>query len=819
MSNYPPIRYPTAKAIDFRDLFLPPQEAAALGGSGIQPYGDVVATHIWPFLQNISDPEYEKKSDVYDNKINADVIEPFTETQSGINGTIIYPSEIVNYTLEYKYALGDVKLKLSDFRVHNLNTVVPLQIMVPTKEPHILTNSFFLGGTNPTNNEPVIDDEFDRTIEILARLSLAIRGDTPLETENVVDISFRIPASQYLLDFLLLIDAPKFLRMPLDLIQNPACWINTLLHDGDDDPVHLQDFQAALTSLLINVTCVSCDDNMQEFIPELMNTLQSSVGDNNYMSTITEVFSEFLEDGVWNIWEIIDLTRMIQEVSTLCPLHPEYNATLATIITADKTTNASAFAVPLYLTANPPTPTLSRSSFESVIAVAILTLEIIMATASQRYLAMEEELPTVPPIFDELITMPPVLEQEYDDESNNTQYRYLDWRELNSTLEHLKSNLEPDQIKELLLLDEDGVLVVPLDNVTLDSGMGHILTLESVRIQGLESLLSRKQLDKILQVVGPYELESEWNLPQLTIEALATVTTASDYPGEPMLKPESMTVILHLTDVHVLARLFLQVDLEKLGNLQLWTILQGFDTAIPCILATARRISLQALDVKVGYMEPLNVSTGYLSEDLVSMVNGIGHDIFETHGENIAAGITPYFGFTVRHIVNEIMQEQYKLLTANSSFACIVEDPSIWDGFMDYRALFLGEGETTYGTLFQNLYDYLEEAVFTSEGVESINSLIAGATEEQSGVEGALNVYEGSNFSSGFEVGNLVGRYFFEVSNVTIVNVDSLGMPLRLVYPNDTHLLDHNMTIGAGSRPLTLGANFVLKVSDDGKGP
>jgi hypothetical protein len=117
--------------LDFRDLFLEPEEAKALGATGEQQYGDVGQL---AYLGNDGLPN------IYET-----LIRPFS-TQSRVEGTIRLPARAhaVNYLAKLG---GGLSLNLGDIRVSNLDAVViAVELLNLTDSPSVLRNSINING-------------------------------------------------------------------------------------------------------------------------------------------------------------------------------------------------------------------------------------------------------------------------------------------------------------------------------------------------------------------------------------------------------------------------------------------------------------------------------------------------------------------------------------------------------------------------------------------------------------------------------------------------------------------------------------------------
>jgi hypothetical protein len=141
-----PLHY--ANALDFRDLFLPPEQSTSLGGTGLQPYGNLVYQSIWPLIEETL---FEEAQNIQESTTNQMLIGPFTEAQSGTKGSLVYVQDGVNFGFDYMTWLGKLDFKISNVRIDNIDTFLPIKLLQPTTEPHVLTNEFQMGVSNTTS--------------------------------------------------------------------------------------------------------------------------------------------------------------------------------------------------------------------------------------------------------------------------------------------------------------------------------------------------------------------------------------------------------------------------------------------------------------------------------------------------------------------------------------------------------------------------------------------------------------------------------------------------------------------------------------------
>jgi hypothetical protein len=110
--------------IDFRDFFLSPTAAAAAGGAGFAPYGDVGSMLIDIVNKQILAPDHAGSP-----KVNSMIIRPMTKAQSGREGILHFASEIFQIKedkitdLFWSAFAQSFDLNFSDLTLENIDTL------------------------------------------------------------------------------------------------------------------------------------------------------------------------------------------------------------------------------------------------------------------------------------------------------------------------------------------------------------------------------------------------------------------------------------------------------------------------------------------------------------------------------------------------------------------------------------------------------------------------------------------------------------------------------------------------------------------------
>lgn len=241
--------------IDFRDLFLSPNQSKRFGGSGQAQYGDLLRTAYGILqLQLLSaDPEN-----------GLEMLNP-------ILGTVSFPGVLLNQGMRFNFRgiNADITFRVSDLAIHNLDSIGrPLSILAPIRDKaHQLNNTGTFGiGKRPLN--------------IGARIYMHIKG---LSTEAIVndfDLGLDIYSATLVLTALLKVSEMAFVRFPLRDMLNVNCWLALIPPPSLDDHgfrQHGSEPTAAVTAMDItaakmglNLDCRNCSSPALYELSELL---------------------------------------------------------------------------------------------------------------------------------------------------------------------------------------------------------------------------------------------------------------------------------------------------------------------------------------------------------------------------------------------------------------------------------------------------------------------------------------------------------------------------------------------------------------------
>jgi hypothetical protein len=782
--------------VDLRDLLLSPGVARLAGGTGLEPYGNVISTVILP---NIEGQLLEV------DMFNSRVVRPFTQKQSGEEGTLTYSPAIVEYTLPSGEEESDsaaasllwdkFELKASDVRVQNLDTVTdPLMLFEPTDWDTIF-NRITIGSDNASKH-----------LNLTLRILMDVQGDeSPLKMRNEIDFSMSIPKSTLSYDIIAILKERALMDIQLHDFSNLNCWLALLetpevVQDAFNqqrkatESLTFQSFIVTLSSFSLNAQCVSCSSPVGMLLPEFLQEFQQTA----LMShAFSPRFAKLLEELLWGYWESFDVGILLEDAPRHCPSHPEYDED----------------AIPVELTW-PSAPDLSMTTVETLVAFCVLAFHLSTIVVAKNHL--------LNPLTSD------AHRYTYETPPLQSEFGTLDWTDLSASLggwadfafgelrKYLEEIVTDASIKDLLrssILGEDGVFELQFDSTRFQE-TGFNISLSQVRVYGLDSISSMDAL--IAADAQTLENHIVWD----TLDLMVHIDI--EMAGSPSRR---MSLTYSLQNVEAQIDLMLAMDLDRLGAIELGSILD-IQKIFPCLVSGISDFKISKLMVSAGSIDAPKVE-GFLSSDVRDSVVWTFESIFQRYRSDLLASLPHFSDSTVRGIINAMLPE----LLQSTAAQCISPSDMQEQGYVDFRDLFLpalssrafgGSGTSPYGDLFRTLFQVLYEKVLNTDSTngEAINDLIAKWTKDQSNVAGAFMVVEEALDTNGtLRLAGLTAGMALKLSNVSIHNLNSLGRPLELLHPvsSAANLLNNAFSFGSGGNPLRFAARLLLSLSDDGK--
>ena len=783
--------------IDFRDLFLDPTDAERLGASGEQPYGDVGY-----LLFDVIQKRFQATEQDGALSINKMIVDPLTKSQSGIEGTLRFPSDLVSLVKDqvsssvFAPLVDRFELKLSNLRIQNLDSIVaPLSLVEPTfYDGRVVENLFNF------------DPETERSLDITATLLIALEGNSSLSMLNKIDLSLSIDSLELFTDLYAEITSMRFLQLPVRHILDFDCWLamvplielneNGLIDQDDARTFGLQTFLAKLKGISFGAICLECFSPGTAVLPELLDILEESGATLTLGNRMESLFQSFVTSD--SIQSLLD--RKVRDAHALCPISPTFNASA---VRGDSSIASI--------------PRLTLNAVDTILYAAILAAEV-------GFIVFAESHRLQPRDVTDLLSG-----QEKLDVPEVT--RLIDWMDVESSvgvlaeaaIERAKSffggtksdgNLRINDVV-VDLLGTSGIINLDFDDLSFEVE-DFVVALKTARLKGLDSFT---RFD-VLEAVAPQTLNNLVELDSLRVEVDLRVgfVSANDAPRE-------ITLSFEVKEISAEIGLFAAFDLDRLGALELGSLLSIRDI-LPCILSVAHGINISQLKISMGsFLEPsvdgLMPDTGFAAAASIAA-------IVERFRPSIEEAIPLIFDHTVREVVNVLLDSYI----SDSNSACPQREfDSTSRQYIDFRDLILPETDAQargtsrqmpYGDLFRTLTAVARKQVLKIDpvtGLSAINSVIVGPlTKAQSKVAGSLS-FRGDLFNQGtkINVGGLDARIRLRAYNAFMKHIDTFGAPLSLLDTVDEqpNQLNNTASMGVG-RPLEVGFRFLFALTGDG---
>ena len=777
--------------IDFRDLLLSADEAKLLGGSGKQPYGNLISMAFNALKAQMVSIDNTTGLPT----INSFLIQPLTESQSGTNGLLRFPERFFNMTVNstklgfLQSLLQRVEISAFDARIENLNTIVsPIKFLEPTDQAHVLENIFHFG---PVDNKP---------LNMTLSLSVNLEGqDSPLALSNEIDISAFAKELDIFTNFRIMIPEEKFLQFPLTDILNFNCWLALIQApnmdlEGDeaiDNALAIKSFIMKVVSMAMDLKCADCTSTSLPRVIEIFEEVGATevLGDR-----LGGLLEEIMTSDVAPVF-LTEVLKLGEEAALLCPHSPTFNTT------TEDYEGLSTLEM----------PPLSSRSIDTITFASILGAELLAVVFAESHLRNIDEPSDG-------------LSAQTDNEFEG--FNLLDFTNLEESpfffaktlIQTAKSALggNADEsgslgINQLLsgFLGEGGEYTQEFESATFEVA-GAAISIHAVHITGLDSFASLN----ILEPIAPQTMKNTFTMDKLSLklDLSVNVTTTAD-------PPLPYTVSLDLNDLDATAFLYMAVDVNELNDLQIGALLY-LDNILPCLLSTTYDIRIPAIEVMVGSISKLAV--GGLLPETSEMVSASIEAMFQDFGAEMSRAINLVFDGTVKTLINGYLEsqetecKQYAIDTASR--------------YVDFRAMFWPD--ETESSLYGNVLPFLKDQM--TDNLLSLNPatlmpkindvLIAPLTKSLSGVAGLFSIpgeLFGFNYQGLQEIG--IENVDVHLHDAQAKNLDTFGPPFVILEPNktDASLLDNRATLGTELRPLHFGVktsfslNGSLIQSDD----
>jgi len=346
--------------------------------------------------------------------------------------------------------------------------------------------------------------------------------------------------------------------------------------------------------------------------------------------------------------------------------------------------------------------------------------------------------------------------------------------------------------------------------------------LDEVRLYGLDSITRFNSFRNI----GKYTLQNEltWEMLKFEFDIILDIkpSTLDEAilidPTSPGIS-EHFTIDFALNDIDVEASLLLVLDEVAMGSMTLGPLFFT-ENLLPCLLSVVQDAELSGLDVDPSYINDGPAVEGLLSSGFDRFISDSVEAAFAMYKGSLRAAIPNIFQTTVRDLINTFVADTFN--DDQTSSTCPESQPPV-EEIIDFRKFFDAENDV-YGdlpSLFKNMIDDELLAINPDTGRPRINeALIAPLTGAQSGSEGTMlfksdlfSFLVPKNMSQTFGLETLALRLFDPI----IVNLDTIGTPIKLLEPNATNgqTLDNYAALGSVERKLRIGFKGLFDVEGE----
>mmetsp|Transcript_26664 Transcript_26664/g.73335 ORF Transcript_26664/g.73335 Transcript_26664/m.73335 type:complete len:2366 (+) Transcript_26664:359-7456(+) len=798
------------KAVDFRDLLLPAEEAILLGGSGSEVYGDLFSETIMPYLnEDLLDPD----------ALNEQWMSRITKEQSGNEGVIEF-NDVFRYlnTSSTSPLYDTLDVRISKITISNLDTAgEPLEFLKPTEMGNILENRLTL--------HSVADDTGRyRFLNVTFRVHVGIDGESsPFQMTNVVDFSVSIPAASLSVAVLADLKERSLFEFPLKDIANPYCWLAAFgsenTEDGEIEAERIKNL--AISSLSFNIltfyldsNCVSTTSPGCDSISNVIDELENA----GFASSFRSPIIGLVENVVLSMWDALDVAEWIKDAPRHCPHSSSFSSQ------ATKPT----FKVP-------DLSGMSRNSSETILGFGIVALQTIVIVSAKNHLLSEG-----------VQNPPESINESSQEESNFISFPegegLVDWTNLTdlgswveSAFDQFRDYLSTSaaavssdndlskrglfsksapRINDMLrqyVLDEFGFLELE-PNVPPFTILGVTISLSKLRIGGLDTITKTQPL----VVLDSHKLSNELQLDELIVAFECNITTAPD------ASPDQIELVYKAKDIRLDMDTKLALNTTEIAKIRVGSLF-NVSQITNCMTRGIQAFEISKLNVTFGQLLPSTLKSSSSSE-LHFAVNSILESLHNTYQNELIQAMPLIATSTVRKIINAQIPD----ILDSAGKKCPSPPEFQTNGVIDFRELFLpaeeseklgGSAASRYGDLFQTMYDILEKEVMQvrSSSRPVLNDWLKTLTMKQSNVTGTIKVADSAfNTEAVIQIAGFRADFGMEISDILIENLDSVGDPLYFLQPVDgeANVLDNKLSFGVDEKPLRFKGTLSFSLDD-----
>jgi hypothetical protein len=715
-------------------------------------------------------------------RINEALIAPLTGVQSGIEGTLMFPTDFINFMLStnmfQNFGMETLELRVFDAKIENLDTVgTPVQLLEPSADHgQVLYNNARLGSV-------------DRKLRIGLKGLLVIEGDPALTMNNELDMFVELAGADAFVSLMATVDVKTLFNFPLRDITNLQCWLNTFTPS-----LGLTILNALLTttSMTFNVTCANCTSSSLSILPEILDSLEAYSLSDFVEEEVVKLMLKFVRSDY--IQDYID--GILMDAAIRCPHSLKFIGSSASI-------------------SENPTATLpffDNEALETIVLVSTVIAATVIAQAHESY--------------DLNSTFP--LSGQYDLNVTN-HVQLVDFTSLETSLvdffvgflndvverphplsDSQKNELRVNSLIRSLVLDENREFSVSLNGLNLEQvGLG--ISLKEIRILELDTI---SEFD-IFDAIGAQTIQSGITWKNLGI---TLVLSLEDSYGR---MNEEIRMSATFRDVNLSLAILMAINVDLFESLEMFSIME-LENILPCILSTAETASFTELELSIG-----EISFDSSSVEALNRSNGL----IDIYRDKIISSIPKVFDASVRTLLNNWLKYQVNDLPSD-----FCKYPSSYEtgifGFVDLRDLLMatdvasllgGTGLSQYGDMFTMAMSLIQDVFKINESTElsGFNEAVVGPLTRSLGNEPGTIHYSGDLFKgeNSIKVGALDTNVQFRVYDAKIENLNTVGGPLDLLsgIMGEAYMLNSTLTAGVEEKPLQFSSKVLFSLEGEGK--
>jgi len=341
------------------------------------------------------------------------------------------------------------------------------------------------------------------------------------------------------------------------------------------------------------------------------------------------------------------------------------------------------------------------------------------------------------------------------------------------------------------------------------------IKLNSLYMKGLDSFKKIKPLKAISKQTHEISLA----LGKLDIEANMRVELGSSSPNLPPdiieftfpNRVEEINFVISVSDIESTIAFFTGINRRSFETLKLQSVLYT-----NCSLSFLSQLNFTKFNLEFDQYDGPQIQ-GLISPGIDKLSLEISDSLNDMY--NMVETIP----ILARTVGLEIMQnETMKAIAQYSQTNCPRYVPPPQHSFVDFRDLLLnqalakeqgGSGSMPYGDLISNTMEVFSRFLLFDEknGLPYLNEYFIGpVTRLLSNTTGYLHIPTEINLSLPLSQNEIM----VHIISIEIENMNSTIFPLKIIQPrsNDPHILDTDITIGAGSKPLKFTALVAVEM-------